>query len=409
MSDADQGASIQSVLTENRIFDPPADFAKRIGGAYISSLEAYRAMHRRSIEDPQGFWGEIAGELDWFQPWQRVCESNSPDARWLDARWFDGGRTNICHNCVDRQVNAGHRRTRRRSAVGGRAGRGRRRSGDPPAVVRRPEAARTAKFRQRAQDRWESVEGRHRHDLHGDGARSLRSRCSLAPESAHAHSVIFGGFSARSISRSPLHLGLDRQAQGRRAHHRRLHGLHRTSPRGYVFDLARRRRLLVHRRHRLGHRPQLHRLRAAGQRRVPTLMYEGAPNHPAGRFWDIVEQIRSRIFYTAPTAIRAFMKWGDEHPRSTTSRACGCSARSASRSTPRPGCGTTEHDRRASAARSSTPGGRPRPAAIMITPLPGATPTKSPAPARCPSSASMPRSWTSRATSLRAQRGRAAL
>ncbi len=45
-----------------------------------------------------------------------------------------------------------------------------------------------------------------------------------------------------------------------------------------------------------------------------TVMYEGAPNHPdEGRFWDIVDKHKVTIFYTAPTAIRAFIKWGDEH------------------------------------------------------------------------------------------------
>ena len=48
--------------------------------------------------------------------------------------------------------------------------------------------------------------------------------------------------------------------------------------------------------------------------RVPTIMYEGAPNFPAeDRFWDICERHAVTQFYTAPTAIRAFMKWGDEH------------------------------------------------------------------------------------------------
>lgn len=46
-----------------------------------------------------------------------------------------------------------------------------------------------------------------------------------------------------------------------------------------------------------------------------TLMYEGAPNHPnPDRFWDIIEKYRVNVFYTAPTAIRAFIKWGDEWP-----------------------------------------------------------------------------------------------
>jgi len=45
------------------------------------------------------------------------------------------------------------------------------------------------------------------------------------------------------------------------------------------------------------------------------MMYEGAPNHPReDRFWDIIEKYRVTIFYTAPTAIRAFVKWGDQHP-----------------------------------------------------------------------------------------------
>ena len=45
-----------------------------------------------------------------------------------------------------------------------------------------------------------------------------------------------------------------------------------------------------------------------------SLMYEGAPNHPGpDRFWDIVERHRVNIFYTAPTAIRSFIKWGEHH------------------------------------------------------------------------------------------------
>lgn len=50
---------------------------------------------------------------------------------------------------------------------------------------------------------------------------------------------------------------------------------------------------------------------------VTSLMYEGAPNFPQpDRFWDIIQRHRVTKFYTAPTAIRAFMKWGDQHPAS---------------------------------------------------------------------------------------------
>ena len=95
-----------------------------------------------------------------------------------------------------------------------------------------------------------------------------------------------------------------------------------------------------------------------------TLMFEGVPNYPdSSRFWQVIDKHQVNIFYTAPTAIRALMREGDgageEAPRA---RACACWARSASRSTPRRGTGTTASSATA-AARSSTPGGRPKPAA----------------------------------------------
>ena len=52
------------------------------------------------------------------------------------------------------------------------------------------------------------------------------------------------------------------------------------------------------------------------QNGATTLMYEGAPNYPEpDRFWHIIERHKVNIFYTAPTAIRAFMRWGDEWPQ----------------------------------------------------------------------------------------------
>ena len=91
-----------------------------------------------------------------------------------------------------------------------------------------------------------------------------------------------------------------------------------------------------------------------------SVLYEGTPDFPdRDRWWDIVERYGVTILYTAPTAIRAHMKWGPEHAQKHDLSPCGCSARSASRSTPRRGCGTTSTSA-ASAARSSTRGGRRR-------------------------------------------------
>ena len=92
-----------------------------------------------------------------------------------------------------------------------------------------------------------------------------------------------------------------------------------------------------------------------------SVMYEGVPNFPANdRLWAIIEKYKVTKFYTAPTAIRTFMKWGARSRPSMTCRRCGCSGRSASRSTRKRGCGTARTSA-AARVRSSTPGGRPRP------------------------------------------------
>ncbi len=107
-----------------------------------------------------------------------------------------------------------------------------------------------------------------------------------------------------------------------------------------------------------------------------SVMYEGAPNHPdPGRFWDIVEKYKVNIFYTAPTAIRAFMKWGDDHPNGrdlSSLRLLGTVGEPIN-----PEAWMWYH---------KVIGGERCPivdtwwqtetGAIMITPLPGATPTK---------------------------------
>ena len=58
--------------------------------------------------------------------------------------------------------------------------------------------------------------------------------------------------------------------------------------------------------------------------RATSVLYEGTPDFPdKDRLWSIVEKYKVTIFYTAPTAIRTFMKWGDEFPPRTTCRRCG--------------------------------------------------------------------------------------
>ena len=94
---------IESFLTENRVFEPASGLGDSLGGAWIGSMAEYEKEWRRSIDDPEGYWGEVAREFHWFEPFSQVLEWNCPD-----AKWFIGGTTNITYNCVDRQVANGY-------------------------------------------------------------------------------------------------------------------------------------------------------------------------------------------------------------------------------------------------------------------------------------------------------------
>ena len=96
-----------------------------------------------------------------------------------------------------------------------------------------------------------------------------------------------------------------------------------------------------------------------------TLMFEGVPNYPtASRFWEVIDKHKVNIFYTAPTAIRALMREG-EAPVKKTSRAIAAPARQRRRADQSGSLAVVLPRWSATtAARSSTPGGRPRPAAF---------------------------------------------
>jgi propionyl-CoA synthetase len=66
------------------------------------SVRDYEAFYRRSIEDPEGFWAEQARMIDWNKGWDEVLDYSNPPF----ARWFVGGETNLCHNAVDRHLEA---------------------------------------------------------------------------------------------------------------------------------------------------------------------------------------------------------------------------------------------------------------------------------------------------------------
>ena len=85
-------------MSEDKVYPVPAEVAAR---AHIDETR-YNEMYKRSIEDPEGFWAEQAQEfVTWSKPWDTVM---SVDYHKADIRWFEGGKLNVCYNCVDRHV-----------------------------------------------------------------------------------------------------------------------------------------------------------------------------------------------------------------------------------------------------------------------------------------------------------------
>ncbi len=70
--------------------------------AYINE-EKYRAMYEQSVRDPDGFWGEQAGRVDWIKPFTKV-KNTSFDPHNVSIKWYEDGTLNVCANCVDRHL-----------------------------------------------------------------------------------------------------------------------------------------------------------------------------------------------------------------------------------------------------------------------------------------------------------------
>ncbi|MGH2955088.1 MAG: acetate--CoA ligase [Solirubrobacterales bacterium] len=83
-------------LLEQDRFQPPAEFA----GAALAQDES---LHERAERDPQAWWAERAGDLDWAQGWDTVLDDSNPPF----YEWFVGGKLNASYNCLDRHVEAG--------------------------------------------------------------------------------------------------------------------------------------------------------------------------------------------------------------------------------------------------------------------------------------------------------------
>ncbi len=93
-------SAVESLYLEQRVFPPPSEFASK---ARVKSLEEYRSMYKRSMEDPEGFWAQMAQEhLEWLCKWDRVEQYSFKDQVFVN--YFQGGRLNASFNCLDRHL-----------------------------------------------------------------------------------------------------------------------------------------------------------------------------------------------------------------------------------------------------------------------------------------------------------------
>ena len=149
-------------------------------------MAAYREFHARSINDRDAFWADQARLIDWHAPFGQTLDYSRPPF----ARWFVGGRTNLCHNAIDRHLAA---------------------RGDQPALIyvsTEVDAEKTYTFRQLHRE-VNRMAGILRGLGVGRGDRVL-VYMPMVPEAAFAmlacarigaiHSVVFGGFASVSLA-----------------------------------------------------------------------------------------------------------------------------------------------------------------------------------------------------------------
>jgi acetyl-CoA synthetase len=368
-----------TLLKEDRQFAPDAAFRTQANWNDP-------AIYEQAAADPEAFWAQMAGLLDWFKPWDRILDWQLPE-----ARWFDGATLNVCYNCVDRHV-----KTWRKNKA---------------ALIWEGEYGDNKTYTY--QELYRSV-NKCAAALKGLGVQKgdrVAIYMGMVPELVISllacarigapHVVVFGGFSPQAlkdrINDAGCKLLICADGAWRRGYmvplkenaekalsecptvekvlvvnrvmpaarvpmlDERDHWWHREmerckgavvepeavesehplfilytsgttgKPKGllhtsggfltgaaatakYVFDLKEDDTYWcaadigwV-----TGHSYIVYGPLANG---AAIVLYEGAPDYPnKRRFWEIIERYRVNILYTAPTAIRAFMKWGNEHP-----------------------------------------------------------------------------------------------
>jgi acetyl-CoA synthetase len=374
-------ADIDSALKEKRLFEASEEFRSK---AHIQSPAEYERLYQEAEQNPEAFWGKIAGELHWFKKWDRVLEWNLPF-----AQWFIGGETNLSYNCLDRHA-ATWRRNKAAILWEGEPG-------DSRALTYQQLMREVSKCANVLKSL--GVKKGDRVAIYMGMVPELPIALLACARIGAPHTVVFGGFSAQALIDRINDCGatavITQDASYRRGAEVKLkEAVDQALPQCPTV-----RNVLVYRRtgaelkmqagrdhwwhelmetasadcpaEPLDSEHPLYLLYTSGttgkpkgilhttggyavgtyitskwvfdlreedtfwctadigwvtghsyvvygplQNGATVLMYEGAPTWPEpDRFWKIVEKYQVSIFYTAPTAIRAFMRLGEQWPR----------------------------------------------------------------------------------------------
>ncbi|MCI0661709.1 MAG: acetate--CoA ligase [Acidobacteria bacterium] len=371
---------INSLLKEDRLFAPSSSFSS---GSWIKSREDYDRIYQKSVEDPDGFWAEIAAELHWFKRWDKVLVWNEPF-----AQWFVGGQLNISYNCLDRHLSS-WRKNKAAIIWEGEPG-------DVRTLTYQQLHSEVCKFANVLKS--QGIQSGDRVAIYLPMIPELPVAMLACARIGATHSVIFGGFSAEAlkdrINDAQAKAVITADGGFRRASivhlkpavdealascpsvnkviviRRTLNEITMVDGRDYWYEELMKGVTDVCEAERLEAEHPLYILYTSGttgkpkgivhttggyavqtyittrwvfdlheddtywctadigwvtghsyivygplQNGATVVMYEGAPNTPDfGRFWSIIERHKVNILYTAPTAIRTFIKWGEEWP-----------------------------------------------------------------------------------------------
>ncbi|MEQ9619947.1 MAG: acetate--CoA ligase [Deltaproteobacteria bacterium] len=371
--------TIEALLKERRTFLPSKKFREQ---ANVKDDSIYRKAKRQG----EKFWEDFAKELHWFKKWRKVLSWKPPH-----AKWFIGGKLNVSYNCLDRHLNTWRKN---KAAIIWEA-----ESGESVTLTYRELYREVNKFANVLKSL--GVKKGDRVTIYLPMIPELAIAMLACARIGAPHSIVFGGFSAESLSDRindskakvliasdggyrrggvvPLKKNADEALKktksvrkvvvvkrvGSRAKIKMKKGrdywwhelmddapaycepekmdsedmlfmlytsgttgkpkgiVHTTG--GYLTGVYATTKLVFDLKEEdtywctadigwiTGHSYIIYGPLANG---ATSIMYEGAPDYPdIGRFWAIVEKYGVTIFYTAPTAIRAFMRWGEEYPK----------------------------------------------------------------------------------------------